>query len=344
MSSATLTADKHQAAEWLRRGQAFEAGGDPGALTQALACYDQSIALLRTLPLADVARELALAHMNRGNALQKLARLPEAVAAYDHAIAGLTPLAAADPAARNSLGAAWMNRGHALQHQSSPAALAEALRSHDQAIRWLRDLADDDNPSYRANHAGAWLNRAQVLLTHPTPDLAAARAALDSALALLSPAERHDPLAAELSLKSRLTLCALLARQFATTDTLTETSDTIDASLELVRHWESRGLRHFRPLAQSLYRFGAQFYLAHQPQFLAEFLLENLDPTHSPGAMPDAAPLHTIAAAAIARAQSDNYNRLLAQPTGPESARLQEISATLHAAETRRLVLQQAYI
>ncbi len=344
MSSVTLAADKQQATDWLRRGQAFEAGGDPGTLAQALVCYDQVIALLRTLPPADTARELAIAHMNRGNVLRQLERREDAVAAYDDAIAGLQSLTdAGDHAARNSLGAAWMNRGHALQLSASSAALAEALRSHDRAITLLQALPLGEHPAYRANLAGAWLNRAQVLVATPAPDFAAARSALASALALTHSSERDHPLVAEIALKARHALCAVLTHQAPDAGSIAQTGDELDAALELARHWETRGVRAFRPVAHSLYRFGAQFYLAHQPQFLAEFLLESLDPARAAGAIPGSAELHAIASEALARAQSDNYNRRLAMPTGHEAVRLQEVAEGLHTAEARRQTLQQAH-
>src|SRR5262245_56972563 len=131
MSSASLAADKQQATDWLRRGQAYESQGGPDPLAQALLCYEQSIALLRALPADEAARDLGIAHMNRGNVLQKLERLNPAVAAYDETIACLQPLAKDDAATCNSLGAAWMNRGHALQRMGTQEALALALQSHN---------------------------------------------------------------------------------------------------------------------------------------------------------------------------------------------------------------------
>jgi tetratricopeptide (TPR) repeat protein len=350
MSTARLAADRQQASDWLRRGQAFEAQGSPDTLAQALVCYEQVIALLESIPAHGAARELGIAHMNRGNVLQKQNRGDEAVRAYDAAIGCLQPLATAgDQPAINSVGAAWMNRGHALQLTGSPAALAEALRSHDEAIALLSKLPLAEHAAYRANLAGAWLNRAQVLLADARPDFPEARAALATALGVAQPAERVDPLAAEISLKLRHALCAALTRQLAAgpaglqAQLIAETGDTIDEAMELIRHWEQGRTRSFRPLAGVLYRFGAQFYLAHQPQFLAEFLLESLDPARAPGAMPTAAELHAVAAEAIARALSDNYNRRLADPSGAAAERLQEVAQTLTAAESRRAELQRGH-
>jgi hypothetical protein len=54
--------------------------------------------------------------------------------------------------------------------------------------------------------------------------------------------------------------------------------------MALARYWEHRGVERFRPVAFDLFRFGVRLYHAHQPQFLNEFLLENLDPAASSGA------------------------------------------------------------
>ena len=54
-------------------------------------------------------------------------------------------------------------------------------------------------------------------------------------------------------------------------------TDAVDDGMALARHWERRGVERFRPLAFDLFRFGVRVYHAHQPQFLNEFVLENVD-------------------------------------------------------------------
>jgi hypothetical protein len=169
------------------------------------------------------------------------------------------------------------------------------------------------------------------------------------ALTVCSGAERQDPLVAEISLKARHALCASLAHLLAGPNTassatalVTETGDATDEALSLVRHWEQQGVRDFRPLAVALYRFGAQFHLTHQPRFLAEFLLETLDPARSPGAIPDQAELHAIAAETIARGLADAYNRSLALTDRGETEVLLRLRQDLNAAEARRASLAPA--
>ncbi len=339
-------------AQWLRQGQDAEARGD---LTEAIRCYSQVAALLNSEPMAATRRELGIASMNRGNALQKLGTsqsIAEAVRAYDEAIALLGESAdtsAFGAAEANALGAAWMNRGHAWQRLGTPEALAEAVRSYDFAVSLLNRLPLDDNRSYRINLAAAAMNRANALLAFPQPKAEIARESAAVALTVSVGAERQDTLVAEISLKARHALCAslahLLARASTSSDTtalVTETGDTTDEALALVRHWEQRGVRDFRPLAVALYRFGAQFYLTHQPRFLAEFLLETLDPARSPGAIPEQPELHAIAAETIARGLADAYNHSLALSNRAETEALLRLRQDLTAAESRRASLAPA--
>ena len=44
-----------------------------------------------------------------------------------------------------------------------------------------------------------------------------------------------------------------------------------------MRNWEQRGVPHFRPLAYDLFRFGARVYARYQPQFLDEFIADNMN-------------------------------------------------------------------
>jgi hypothetical protein len=61
-------------------------------------------------------------------------------------------------------------------------------------------------------------------------------------------------------------------------------TDAVDDGLALIRRWEQQGVGRFRMLAADLFRFGSRVYLMYQPQFLQEFLDENLDPAASSSA------------------------------------------------------------
>jgi tetratricopeptide (TPR) repeat protein len=279
MSTSAKTS-LQQTAEWLQRGQAAEARRN---LSEALSCYDQALALVRSAAVSDHAsrRLLGIVWMNRGNALQQLegaGSIVDAVAAYDEAIAVLQTLPfESDPVFRNHLGAAWLNRGHALLLASDASGVA----SFEQAISQLEKLPLDADPYFRLNLAGAWTNLAHATLAS-TP--ARARDAAVTALLTLSPVERSHEAFATMSLRARRALVMALGEQLRaaelsrspTADLLSEATDAVDDGLSVAREFAQRASPAFRALAARLFRLGAQLYGRHQPHFLGEFLLEQV--------------------------------------------------------------------
>jgi len=229
-------------------------------------------------------RDGAVAWMNLGYELMLRGdreNLSAALDAYNEAVARLRPLAAGPvhPSIANSLGAALMNRGHLLHRLHGTAQATVALESFDEAARLLAPFTHGENPWPRRNFAGTLLNRAHLLLDAAQP--APARTAAAAALALAVPHEFADTIDADLALKARRSLCDALGRLIiapgADQEAIAcEASDLVDEALALARHWTARGAAQPRELAVRLFRFGAQLYRLHQPQFLAEFLAENL--------------------------------------------------------------------
>ena len=283
----TLPESPPSPAVWLQRGQALEG---KGRFTEAVGAYDWAIDLLGsdTDPLdTPHRRTLGLVWMNRGNALQKIAStaaLRDAVRSYDQAIVVFQTLPLdAEPALRNHLGAAWLNRGHALMTTAEPSA----VDSFEQAIMHLEKLPLEADPHYQLNLAGAWTNLAHALLAPASlPARERARTAAHSALGVLTHVERaHDAFAA-MSLRARRALVMALgdllsaaekARQ-PIANLASEATDAIDDGLAIAREFEARDVTQLRSLAVRLFRMGAQLYSVHQPQFLGEFVLENLGP------------------------------------------------------------------
>ncbi len=344
-----------QAAAALSRGQVLESQATPTGLAAALRCYDEAVALLRRLPSSEPARrELARAVMNRGNALQRQpspALLPEAVRAYDEAIALFRSLPIdANPEDRNSLGAAWMNRGHALYTQATTASLTESARSQLEAIATLKPLPLEAARAHRLNLSAAWLNLANALLGLADPVRALPASA--EAMALAAPGEDSDPALADIGLKARRARCDALSRSLVAalnssqpTEALAdEASDVVDDGLALARLWESRGLPIFRPIAARLFRFGAQLYAAYMPDFLAEYLLEHLDPTRSTGAMPMVADSLQAATDALARVRVDLEDRRTIFLDSPETARLLQRLRDVREADARLAELRREYL
>lgn len=343
------------AAQHLREGQSLEARPTADSLAAALRCYEQALTLLRTLPLAqpEVRHHLAITSMNRGNALQRLnspTALANSVQAYDEAIAFFRTLPLDQhPELRNSLGAAWMNRGHALYLQADPARVAEAVRSQAEAVTTLRTLPLDSDRSFRLNLAAAWMNQANALLALDD-DQPAADAARE-ALIIAAPGESQDPLLADIALKARRARCEAIgrllfraARRGESTDSLAdEASDLVDEGLALARRWEARGETRFRPISTRLFRFGAQLYRMHLPDFLAEFLLEHIDPDRSAGAMSNTSEFYEMAAEALTIARQDLENRRTVFLDTPETMQLLERLRDLRAAQARLTELRSRH-
>ena len=266
---------------WLQRGQALEA---EQRIKEAVAAYDHAISLVRAAgnaaePSARLA--LALAWMNRGNALQKRgtpSTLADSIRAYDEAIVLFRTLPLEkQPRLRNHLGAAWLNRGHALMVVADSAAVG----SFELAIAELGQIPLDADPFFRLNFAGAHTNLAHALLAS-APDRAAVSAR--AALAAIGAAERAHEAFAGLSLRARralvMALGALLhlAERSAQpiSELATEATDVIDDGLAVAAELERSGRIECRPLAVRLFHLGVQIYGAHQPHFLDEFVTETL--------------------------------------------------------------------
>ncbi|HVU24727.1 MAG TPA: hypothetical protein VHE13_11440 [Opitutus sp.] len=326
-------------------GQTLEARGDAAALTGALRHYDAAITLLHESPFDTNERlrhQLARAWMNRANALQRQAARADAVAAYDEAIAlfGTLPLAR-HPGYRNNLAAAWMNRGHALQSAGDAVSLRDAARSFETAIALLSSLPPAADRSRGIILAASALNLAAccLLLGDNERALVHARAAA----ACAAPGQEDDPGFADIALKSHRAACDAIGHLIAraetergSVDTLAdEASDLVDAALALARRWEARGVPLFRPIAARLFRFGAQLYALHLPDFLAEFVLEHLDPVRSPGAMPFDDEFFLAAAESLARVRQDLADRRTVFLDSPETTRLLDRLRDLRAAEAR---------
>jgi len=228
-------------------------------------------------------RDAAIAGMNRAHESMlrgDKASLTAALDAYREAIQLLRTLAVGEnPSWANSLAAAHMNRGQLLHRLFGVDQAAAALESFHEAIGLLEPIAGSANPWPRRNLAGTLLNRANLLLDlgEPGPAVGDAR----GALALCDPGARVDPIDADLALKARRALCDALGRVIVAPNAnqreiASIASDLVDEALELIRHWNARGVDAFVELGTRFFRYGAQLYRVHQPHFLAEFISENL--------------------------------------------------------------------
>ena len=270
-----------EASATVRRGLELLAMEEVSSWRQALACFDRALELRRGQSLESPPWQrwgLTAAWMNRADVLHRLGQHEASLAAYDEAGAQLQLLPLdVEPAFRWRLGLAWMNRALPLQ---ALGRLAEAAGALEQAIRIL------DHPQLvclrdRGALGSAWANLARVRLVQADPQVALP--AVRQALAVLAPFERQDATAAAVALQARHAGCDAVARllEAGCRDAdqaeiwIHEASDWMEAVLDLAHFWQGRD---FGDLPLQLFRFGCRIYLAYQPQFLGEFLIDVLRP------------------------------------------------------------------
>ena len=319
---------------WLQEGQWLE---EHGRLDEALTYYD------RALAVATDPHESSVAWMNRGSALQRFGdrdRTAAALAAYDEAIARQRSLPFAhNLAERVSLAAALMNRSLLLHRLHGVDRVPEALAASHEAESLLRPLLSADTPVFvRRNLAGTLVNRANLFLD--LGDASGGAHAAQAALAVVADVERREVDGARIALMARRALCDALGRQLVAPgfdqDAIARAaSDVVDEALALARHWSALGAGEFGPLVPRLYLFGARLYSVHQPHFLGEFLLEQLEVSPTPE-------LLTIATHALAAALTNLERPHLLLAGTPATDRLLATLRRLRAAHARVAVLSSA--
>ena len=259
-------------------------------LAESTECFDKSIETLQKLPWQEnyqVRAHLIGLWLNKGNAHQML-RAKEsretALEAYEKAIEFAQPLPLDDPQFGAMVSTIWLNRGNTLRANGDEESLSSALESYDEAIRILQKLDTDKNRQLAMTCANAMASKAMILAGyHQMPDrLALAGKVAREAISVIGEDERKHPVPAEIALNARQALCQAVCSQLSSNkDDNPEThynnaTDTVDDTLELIRHWEDQKVPQFRNVARRMFRLGTQLYAAQQPHFLSEFILENI--------------------------------------------------------------------
>jgi tetratricopeptide (TPR) repeat protein len=326
------------------------------ALLEAIGCFDEAITLRQQLPLAAnpwFRYGLTAGWLNRGDALTRLGgpgQLVEALRSFDEALAHLRELPMHEsPLFVQRLAIAWLNRGVALLAHNTPRTAAQAVADFDKAIAAAENFARLDPAAAPSLLAGAWQNRSNALIRLDPPQAGIAHEAARKALSFTAAHQQIDFAAAEIAFKSFHTLCQALARLIAearesdaTRDTLLhEATDVVEAGLALARHWQTRGEHRFDEAVADLFRFGCRAYQTHQPHFLTEFVLENLDPTQSDATFATHLPMHTSAAEALWHALGAAHQRCFEKLNTAEFDATLEHFRNLRVTEERLLALRR---
>jgi tetratricopeptide (TPR) repeat protein len=302
-----------QASVLMKQGIRLMESGDADVLDQAIDCFDRALDLRRQLPIDAVplfGYGLAACWLNRADAIVRLGdsgRFSDALRSYDEAIVLLNRLPLeADPRFPRRLAMAHQNRGLALQ-LLGPARATETVAAFEAALAVLNGGDADRIADRQYLLAAAWVNLASVHVSVETESAwTLARDAAMRALSLAKAAEEDDVNSAEVGLKARHLLCQTVARRLiATADDVTvsdhvhQATDLADDGLGLARRWEKRGVIQFRSVAYDLFRFGVRVYARYQPQFLHEFIADNLDPGQSSAAYVGSAEMQAAAREAL---------------------------------------------
>jgi len=293
LSPAGVQQINAQASVWMEHGLRLLDDARPEATAAALECFDRALDLRRRLPIETSSMlryDLAACWLNRADVLMRLGNSEQiqlALRAYDEAIALLRDLPLHEDALfPRRLAIAHQNRGIALQSHNPPA-IAAAQDEFSKAIQIL-----EHESAARINDrlyllAAVWMNLANARLAgagsrSEQPAAEAAR----RAISLVTGLEDTDLPAAEVGMKARHVLCRTIALRLsqitnsdrAVSRDVHEATDAADEALALARHWETNGVDRFRRIARDFFLFGIRVYGKYQPQFLSEFVSENMDP------------------------------------------------------------------
>jgi hypothetical protein len=293
VTEAEVEAINAEASVLMHRGMAFLEERRREAPIDALHCFDEALELRRRIPpdrSPFQAYLLAGSLLNRADALVRLndaGPLAAALDSYEEAIDILRALPLdEDSRFPRRLALGHQNRALALQLRGDRSAAAAALASASAVLEDEVSAGISDRAHLRAVVS---LNLANLLASDATrASERDARSAATRALALVADGEANDVHAAAVGLQARHVLCRLCVHSLAETpddapmpDEVHVATDSVDDGLELVRQWERKGVDAFRAFAVDLFRFGARVYARFQPQFLEEFINDNLDPQQS---------------------------------------------------------------
>lgn len=333
---------------WMQRGIALLSAGRQEVLKEALHCFDQALERRRQLPWQTNEKYrwlLTACWMNRGDVLTRLGEpsmLVDAVHSFDEAITLLEGLPLdADPQYRGRLVLGWMNRSLALRYQGSPESLDEALFSLSRAEDALLQGTRAPDLSLLASII---MNRAALLLEFTPPRALEALQSADTLIELCGPTEETDELASELGLKARHVFCRAVAILLETPpvdpahadEWLMRATDRVDEAMTLTAIWSKHNTAPgFHVLQFELFRFGCHMYLAWQPHFLAEFILDVLDRERASPMFSHSKQLHAAGMEALTMAAEVLKRRGPLDLGLKKVDRLIEIIAELNAAAER---------
>lgn len=330
------------------RGLALLSQGDTGSLELALADFDQAIAVRES---GEVSRSelwgLAAARLNRADALAGIGgvdRLLEAKASTERALQDLADFDPAENVAfRTRHALAWMKQGEysaRLRHEFRQGEAADAFIPFEKAIGLLREGVASGLEESRRLLAVALnnLSRTRLLLEGRGSEKGLAES--DESLTLQQDFELSAPDTAALGASTRIARGCHIESLDERGDRRMEITDLAEEGLARAAEARQRfgpGALN-GPLLGELTRLGAQAYLHSAPRFLADFLLDQLDPDRNESHFADVAEVHEVAVRTlwngIAEIQRGGFSGIGTEAYEEKRARLtewEECRERLHA-------------
>lgn len=340
--------DRQFANLWTCRGLALLTQGDAGSLKQAVDSFDRAIAIRES---GEVNRSerwgIAAARLNRADALAGLGGVEHLLESRQSAEQAMQDLDDFDPAenvaVRTRHALAWMKHGESsarLWHEFRQGKPGDAYTSLETAIALLRAGFADGLEESRRLLAVALNNLSRTRLLLDGRGSEAGLGEAEDALTLIQNFELDSPETVSLGGGARINCACHLESLDDGAERAMEITDLAEDGLTLV----GKARQLFGPemidgaLVGELLRLGAQAYLRSAPQYLSDFLLEQLDPDRNESHFADIAEAHEVAVRTlwngIAEIQRGGFSGIGTEAYEERRARLtewEECRERLHA-------------
>jgi tetratricopeptide (TPR) repeat protein len=279
---------------------------DDRSLAGALDSFDQSIAERSDSPDTTEAERwgLSAAWLNRADALAGLGgreRLHDAIESTGRAREILEALGPdKHPPYRSRLALAWMKAGECASRlctECGETMQEQAIAHHAEAVAVLRPGAEAGIEESRRMLAVALCNLSRARLILAKSGCTAGETEAREALTWLGDAELSSPETLTLGLTARITAACHLESSRQDDECFLDLTDLAEEALAIAAEGRRRHGRHVvnAGLLGELTRLGAHAYLIVSPAFLADFLLDLLDPERTENHFADVAEVHEAA-------------------------------------------------
>ena len=305
-SGADSVRDRREAGLWTYRGLSQVSINSTDMLASAVQCFETAISIRSREedPGFETRWSLAAAWMNRGDALGRLpgrTNLEEVIVSNEKAEKLLDGFSLeSNTAFRTRLAMTLLNRGEAyvrLSTQYGGEYAEDALASFGRAVDMLREGVKQGNEESRRMLAVALTNlcRSRLVLFQTGSQESSAEAR--EALQIVTATSELNADLILMDLTCRVVLCRSLENPADVKGTTSEMTDLVEEGLARAMSLVVDGVvpPALCGLVSELFRCGADVYRRYLPRFLAEYLLDHLDPERGESVFSNCALCHEVA-------------------------------------------------